>query len=92
MKNIRPLRRRTFCLPIGYKHIISSDLKNKKLISSEFSQIYIQIVFAVKGLNNLIQNSLEEELYKYIRGIVQNKGQKTLAIMRYQTTFTFLLE
>ncbi len=47
---------------------------------STFSQIYIQIVFAVKGRNSIINSSWEEELYKYITGIVQNKGQKMLAI------------
>tara|TARA_R110000868_G_scaffold51890_3_gene164346 strand:- start:1787 stop:2245 length:459 start_codon:yes stop_codon:yes gene_type:complete len=47
---------------------------------STYSQIYIQIVFAVKNRNALIANSWEEELYKYITGIVQNKGQKMLAI------------
>lgn len=45
-----------------------------------FSQIYIHIVFAVKGRNNLIKKEWEEELYKYITGIIQNKGQKMLAI------------
>lgn len=45
-----------------------------------FSQIYIQLVFAVKGRHSLIQTSWEEELYKYITGIVTHKGQKLLAI------------
>jgi len=45
-----------------------------------YSQIYIQIVFAVKGKQNLIQNDHREELHKYITGIVQNRGQKMLAI------------
>jgi len=49
-------------------------------MSSTFSQIYIQVVFAVKGRENLIQSSWEEELYKYISGIVKNKEQKMLAI------------
>jgi REP element-mobilizing transposase RayT len=44
------------------------------------SQIYIQVVFAVKGRNSLINASWEEQLYKYITGIVQNKEQKMLAI------------
>jgi putative transposase len=47
---------------------------------STFSQIYIQIVFAVKGRESLIHSSWEERLYKYITGIVQNKEQKMLAI------------
>jgi REP element-mobilizing transposase RayT len=49
-------------------------------MSGTFSQIYIQLVFAVKGRNSLISNLWEEELYKYITGIVRNKEQKMLAI------------
>ncbi|MEP6728344.1 MAG: transposase, partial [Bacteroidota bacterium] len=45
-----------------------------------FSQIYIQIVFAVKSRSNLIHSSFEEEVYKYISGIVTGKGQKSLAV------------
>ena len=49
-------------------------------MAGTFSQIYIQVVFAVKGRDSLINKSWEEELYKYITGIVQNKEQKMLAI------------
>ena len=45
-----------------------------------YTQIYIQIVFSVKGRLNLISKSNREELHKYITGIVQNRGQKTLAV------------
>ncbi len=45
-----------------------------------YSQIYIQVVFAVKNRDALIKPIWEEELYKYMTGIVQNKGQKMLAI------------
>jgi len=47
---------------------------------STFSQIYIQVVFAVKGRKSLIASPWEEELYKYITGIITNKGQKLIAI------------
>ena len=49
-------------------------------MAGTFSQIYIQVVFAVKGRDSLIHSSWEEELYKYITGIVRNKEQKVLAI------------
>jgi len=49
-------------------------------MAGSFSQIYIQIVFAVKGRNSLISKVWEEELYKYITGIIRNKEQKLLAI------------
>jgi len=54
--------------------------ENGKIMSNTFSQIYIQIVFAVKGRQSLINSEWEEELYKYISGIIKNKGQKLLAI------------
>ena len=49
-------------------------------MAGTFSQIYIQIVFAVKNRDALIRPEWENELYRYITGIVQNKGQKMLAI------------
>lgn len=49
-------------------------------MANTYSQIYIQIVFAVKHRNALIDSTWEEELYKYITGIVQNKEQKMIAI------------
>ncbi len=45
-----------------------------------YSQIYIQIVFAVKGRQNLIDKEHREELHKFITGIVKNRGQKLLSI------------
>ena len=45
-----------------------------------YSQMYAQMVFAVKFRQSLIHYSWEEQLYKYITGIVQNKDQKMLAI------------
>jgi putative transposase len=45
-----------------------------------YIQLYIQIVFAVKGRNNFISKQHKEELHKYITGIVQNRKHKMLAI------------
>ena len=49
-------------------------------MAGAFSQIYIQLVFAVKGRASVIQPSWEEEMYRYITGIVRNKEQKLLSI------------
>jgi len=49
-------------------------------MANTYSQIYIQIVFAVKNRIALIRPDWETELFKYITGIVQNKGQKMLSI------------
>jgi putative transposase len=45
-----------------------------------FSQIYIQIVFAVKGRENLISNNWKTSLHKYIAGTVKGKGQKPIIV------------
>lgn len=49
-------------------------------MANTYSQVYIQIVFAVKGRQNLIEKQNREELHKFITGIVSNRGQKLLAI------------
>lgn len=45
-----------------------------------YTQIYIQLVFATKGRDNKIPSSVRDEVEKYICGILNNKGQKVLAI------------
>jgi REP element-mobilizing transposase RayT len=45
-----------------------------------YSQIYIQIVFAVKGRENLIGKNWKDELHKYISGIITKKGQKSIIV------------
>lgn len=49
-------------------------------MSDTYTQLHIQLVFAVRGRKSFIQNSWEEELYKYITTVVQNDKHKTLAI------------
>ena len=49
-------------------------------MANTYSQIYIHIVFSVKGRENLILEKHREELQKYISGIVQERKQKLLAI------------
>ncbi len=45
-----------------------------------YSQIYIQIVFTVKGRQNLVAKEHREELHKFITGIVKKREQKLLSI------------
>ena len=45
-----------------------------------YSQLYVQIVFAVQGRRSLINESNREELQKYISGIISNHKQKLLAV------------
>lgn len=45
-----------------------------------FSQIYIQVIFAVKGRQNLIAKSWRTELHKYMAGIIKGKEQKSIIV------------
>lgn len=45
-----------------------------------FSQIYIQVVFAVKGRQNLLQKPWRDEVFKYIAGIIKAKEQKPIIV------------
>lgn len=49
-------------------------------MAGTFSQIYIQIVFAVKGRENLISKSWKDDLHKYISGIIKGKEQKPIIV------------
>ncbi len=45
-------------------------------MANTYTQIFIHIVFVVMGRQNLIPPENREELYKYIAGIIQQKGHK----------------
>jgi putative transposase len=49
-------------------------------MANTYSQIHIQVVFAVQNRANLIEPTWKNELYKYISGIIQKRGHKVLAI------------
>lgn len=50
------------------------------MMENTYSQIYIHIVFAVRGRENLISPRRKDELYKYITGIISSYNQKLIAI------------
>ena len=49
-------------------------------MSNTFTQIHIQTVFAVQNRESIIAPSWRERLYDYITAIVQNRGNRMLAI------------
>ena len=49
-------------------------------MAGTFSQIYIQIVFAVKYRQNLLQKPWRDEVFKYISGIIKAKNQKPIIV------------
>lgn len=49
-------------------------------MANTYSQIYIQIIFAVQGRECFIKEPFREELQKYMAGIIANKKQKLYAI------------
>jgi REP element-mobilizing transposase RayT len=51
-----------------------------QIMANTYSQIYVQVVFAVEGRQSLIQPENNDELQKYITGIVSGQKQKLIAI------------
>ena len=49
-------------------------------MANTYTQIYVHIVFAVEGRQNLIEPAHNDELQKYITGIVSGQQQKLIAI------------
>ena len=60
-------------------------------MANTFTQIYIQFVFAVQNRTSLIQASWENELYKYITGIIKNNKHKLIAINGVQNHVHFFI-
>lgn len=49
-------------------------------MANTYTQLYVHVVFAVKGRLGLIRKPWKEELLEYIAGIVRNRGQKLIII------------
>ena len=49
-------------------------------MANTYTKIYLHIVFSVRGRQNLIQKKWQDELHKYICGIVNGNEQKVYAI------------
>ncbi len=50
-------------------------------MAGTFSQIYIQIIFAVKGRQSRIELEWEEDLYKYVRGMVKKRTENMTDVL-----------
>jgi putative transposase len=49
-------------------------------MANTYSQIYIQVVFAVSARQSVIPKQNKDELHKFITGIVKERGQKLLTV------------
>jgi putative transposase len=49
-------------------------------MANTFSQIFIHVVFTVKGRDYIIAESWKDELYKFITGIIKKNNQKLMII------------
>jgi len=52
----------------------------RSMRNNTYTQIHIQMVFAVQNRDSLILDSWRERLYKYMIAIIQNNRHKVLAI------------
>ena len=52
-------------------------------MAGTYSQVYIQVIFSVKGRENLLNAEIRTEVFKYISGIITEKGSKSLIVNGY---------
>ena len=57
-------------------------------MANTYSQIYIQVVFAVEARQHLIRPEFKETAQKYITGITTERGQKLWLCIACLTTRT----
>lgn len=66
--------------PVVCPTFIIFDYPNLTPMANTFTQVYVQLVFAVKFRKTLIHESFREELEKYICGIIKSDNCKPIAI------------
>ena len=49
-------------------------------MAGTYSQMYIQVVFAVHGRQNLLKKEWRDNLFKYMSGIIKEKGHKPIIV------------
>ena len=49
-------------------------------MAGTYSQIYLQVVIVVNGRQNLLGKMWRKDVFKYISGIITNKGQKAIIV------------
>jgi len=62
-----------------FNHIPSTSLVGGNMANT-YTQLFIHIVFTVKGRQAIIPRSHKEELHRYITGIIKNTGHLLLAM------------
>ncbi|NNE29176.1 MAG: IS200/IS605 family transposase [Saprospiraceae bacterium] len=60
-------------------------------MANSYSKIYLHIIFVVKYRDALLHKSWRTELFKYITGIVKNKGHKMVAIGGVEDHIHFMI-
>ena len=60
-------------------------------MANTYTQIYVQIVFAVQRRQSLIRPQHNDELQKYMTGIISGQGQKRIAINNMPDHFHILV-
>jgi putative transposase len=73
-------RRDIFVEPDGKRFSKLRQERHLPGMANTYTQIYIHVVFAVEGRQNLINPEHNDELQKYITGIVSGQKQKLIAI------------
>jgi REP element-mobilizing transposase RayT len=55
-----------------------------------FTQMYVQIVFAVRGKENVLTKKIRSRVFEYISGIITNLNHKSIIVNGYSDHIHFL--
>src|SRR5258705_4026259 len=66
--------------PSSYRDEILKAIHKIPIMADTYTQIHLQLVFAVQYRASLIHDSWKDELYKYMTGIVQEHKHKLIIV------------
>jgi REP element-mobilizing transposase RayT len=69
----------------------SPNPENINVMPNTYTQLFVQLVFAVKGRESLIPKGSREQIHKYITSVVQKDGNKMLAVFCMQNHIHLLI-
>ena len=52
----------------------------EETMAGTYTQIYIQVIFAVQGRQDLLSKDWRDEVFNYMAGIIKDKGQKPIIV------------
>lgn len=77
---VKYIDRTLTCIDKRLRKTIDLTCAKNGNMAGTYSQVYIQVVFAVKYRENLLSKNWRDEVFKYMAGIIKEKGCKSMIV------------